>query len=268
MPQLCLNLLCLAPRYDPQADLAAQLDAAAAAGAELVGLDSSFVKAFLRRGARIQDLAGELAGRGLRCYELLYLECSPRDAAGTMAAAERLAGWAEGLGCEYVLSSTPTPVGDESAELFGRCCDLMAEAGAGLGYEFFPWAPIDRFGRAWELIRRSGRTNTGVVLDCWHFLHGPPGEAGVLETLPLEALAYVQFTDSKPVEPEARMREAETARLFPGDGCLDLRGFAEPLLRRGFDGVVSIEVLSPETRAAGAREFARRCLEGARACWT
>ena len=268
MPRLCLNLLGLAPRYDAAVDLPSLLDAAEAAGAELVGLDASFVKAFLRRGARIQDLAEELSGRGLRCYELLYLECSLRDAAGTLATAERLAGWAAALECEYVLTSTPTPVSDRSAELFGRCCDLMAEAGAGLGYEFFPWAPIDRFGRAWELIRRSGRPNAGVVLDCWHYFHGPPGESGALETLPLEGLAYVQFTDSKPVEPEARRREAETARLFPGDGCLDLRGFAEPLLRRGFDGVVSIEVLSPETRAVGAREFARRCLEGARACWS
>jgi sugar phosphate isomerase/epimerase len=64
------------------------------------------------------------------------------------------------------------------------------------------------------------------------------------------------------------MAEAETCRRFPGDGIFELERFARTLLARGFDGVVSIEVLSPETRALGAPGYARRSLESTRPYWS
>ena len=105
-----------------------------------------------------------------------------------------------------------------------------------------------------------------MLLDCWHFFNGPD-DWSALETLPLDAIAYVQFTDSIPVPPERYRAEAETCRRFPGDGIFELERFSSTLLGRGFDGVVSIEVLSPETRALGAREYARRSLESSRRYW-
>ena len=266
MVQICLNMLNFSPAREGGVPLAEQLDAAAGAGAELIGLDARTVKHFLREGHSVEQLSNEVARRDLRCYELTYLECTTKNRAGTLGAAERMADWAEALGAGYVLTSCPTPIEEPSLELFGECCDVMARAGCGLGYEFFPWAPINTFWLAEEFVRQAGRANAGVTLDNWHFSHGPD-DWPQLEAVPVDAIAYVQFSDTKPVAPENYAREAQTCRRFPGDGYLDLRRFARTLLGQGYDGVVSIEVLSPDTRSVGPREFARRCLTTTRSYW-
>jgi len=267
MPQLCVNLLNLSERYGPTAPLEQQLDAVAEAGGELVGLEAGAIKRWLADGRSLAELHQALEGRGLACAELTYLECAIAQPAASIAAAERLASWAGAIGCPWILTaSLGEPVSDALVELFGRLCDAAAKHGTGLAWEFFPWAAIDSFGGAHELVRRAGRRNAGVLLDSWHFIHGPE-DWPVLDRLPLDAVAYVQFTDSIAVPPERYMAESETCRRFPGEGILPLERFARALLARGFDGVVSIEVLSAETRAGGAREYARRSLETARPYW-
>jgi sugar phosphate isomerase/epimerase len=257
--QLGIHLQNLSPRYPGGVPWLEQLDAAAASGARWVGFDAGSFKHYLAsRESSVEQAVRELERRGLRCLELFYLECAPDDPRGTLAAAERLGRWAGALGARYVLASCPTPVAEPGIELFGACADVMARCGTGLAYEFFPWAPIRRFSQAQELVARAGRPNTGVMIDSWHFLHGPDD---------WEVVAYVQFTDSKRVAPEHYAAEALTCRRFPGEGCLELERFASTLQRRGYAGGVSIEVISPETRAVGARECARRCLEGARRYW-
>ncbi len=267
MPSLCLNLLNLAPRYDGAPPLAEVLDAAAATGVERVALDPSCIRRHLAEGGSVASLARELSQRGLRCFELLFLECDPERAEGTLRTAQRLSEWAGELGAEWLLAAASrAPVGEPLIDLFGRSCDLLAKGGAGLAFEFFPWATVNDLAAADELVRRCGRRNAGVLLDCWHFFHGPDGWPE-LEAAPLERIAYVQFTDSIRVPPDRLLAESESSRRFPGEGCLELSRFAATLLRRGFDGVVSIEVLSPETRALGARIFAARCVESSRPFW-
>jgi sugar phosphate isomerase/epimerase len=267
VPTLCLNLLNLAPRYPDAPPLSATLDAAAAAGVSLVALDPSFIRAHESAGGSVASLAHELAQRGLRCYELLFLECDPARAEGTLKRAETLAAWASELGATWLLGSATTARVDEPlVDLFGRSCDVLAKAGAGIAFEFFPWARVNRLSAADELVKRCGRRNAGVLLDAWHFAYGPD-DWPALEAAPLERIAYLQFTDAIAVAPENLLAEAETSRRFPGEGCLDLDRFVGTLRRRGWDGVVSIEVLSPETRALGASLFAKRCVESTRQFW-
>lgn len=267
MPRLCLNLLNLAPRYPGAPAVSEVLDAAAATGVQLVALDPSSIRSHLAAGGSLATLARELAQRGLHCYELLFLECDPERADGTLRFAERLSEWAAELGAEWLLAAATTaPVDEPLIDLFGRACDVLAKAGTGLAFEFFPWARVNNLAAADALVQRCGRRNAGVLLDSWHFSYGPDGWPE-LEAAPLERIAYVQFTDSIRVAPERLLAESETSRRFPGEGCLELRRFADTLRRRGFDGVVSIEVLSPATRALGARTFAARCVESARPFW-
>lgn len=264
MPQLCLNLLNLSARYGNGVELPQALDAAQQAGVELVGLDTSGIRAWLESGHSLEQVAGELASRGLRCFEFLYLECDPGNERQTLRRAERAAEWCQVLKPSWVLTASAAPAGEALARIFGRCADVLAPSGAGLAYEFFPWAAVDSLARAREVVERAGRPNAGVLLDCWHFFYGPD-DWKELAAFPLDAIAYVQLTDSIPVAPERYQAESETSRRLPGDGCFELGRFARALLARGFDGTVSIEVLSPETRALGAREFARQCVERTRA---
>jgi sugar phosphate isomerase/epimerase len=262
-PTLCLNLLNLGSRYPGGAPLLEQLDAAQASGVSLVGLSASAIR---EHGGGVASLAHELADRGLGCFELLYLACDPANPDATLGHVERLRPAIEALRPAWILTASPAPLGSALVELFGRCCDAVADAGTGLAFEFFPWAPIASIGTARALIAGAGRRNAGVLVDTWHFFHGPD-DWSALESLPLDEVAYVQFSDAVAVDRTDLAAAAETSRRFPGDGTLDLGRFAATFRRRGFDGTVSVEVLSAETRAVGAREFARRCVEGSRRYW-
>jgi sugar phosphate isomerase/epimerase len=67
--------------------------------------------------------------------------------------------------------------------------------------------------------------------------------------MPLERIAYVQFSDAlPPAENSSAMAETLHRRTLPGDGTLDLRRFAHVLRERGWDGLVSVEVLSAALR--------------------
>jgi sugar phosphate isomerase/epimerase len=265
-PALCLNLLNLGSRYPGGAPLLEQLDAAQASGVSLVGISASAIREHVDAGGSPACFAAELECRGLACFELLYLACDPTNPDATLGHLERLRPAVEALRPAWILTASPAPAGAPLADLLGRCCDLVAGAGCGLAFEFFPWAPIATLAGARELIAAAGRRNAGVLVDTWHFFHGPD-DWTALETLPLDDVAYVQFSDAVAVDRSDLAGAAETSRRFPGDGRLDLARFAETFRRRGFAGTVSIEVLSAETRAVGPREFARRCVESTRRYW-
>jgi len=265
-PALCLNLLNLSSRHAGGVPLADQLDAAQASGVSQVGLSAAALREHTDAGGTPASLADELARRGLACFELLYLACDPANPDATLGHLARLRPAIDALRPRWILTASPAPVDDALVALFARCCDLVADAGAGLAFEFFPWAPIKTIDGARALVGGAGRPNAGVLIDTWHFFHGPD-DWSALETVPLAEVAYLQFSDAVAVDPARLAASAETSRRFPGDGRLDLARFAESFRRRGFDGTVSIEVLSPETRAVGAREFARRCVESTRPYW-
>jgi sugar phosphate isomerase/epimerase len=83
----------------------------------------------------------------------------------------------------------------------------------------------------------------------------------MLETVPVEDLGFVQFDDALPAESDDYLHEAMDRRAWPGEGELELDRFASLLLGRGWDGVVSVEVLSEKLRALPIGEFARRAFE-------
>ena len=208
----------------------------------------------------------ELERRELRCFELLFLGCDPARPDVSLQRLDTLTSWSEALRPAWILTTSPAPLGPDLVALFARCCDRLAELRVGLAFEFFPWTPIATLAAAFELVRRAERENAGVLLDCWHFFMGP-STWHELESLPLEAIAYVQFTDSIPVAPGALLAECETSRRFPGEGHFELERFATALTEKGFSGTVSIEVLSEQTRVLGAEAFARRAVESSRRSW-
>jgi sugar phosphate isomerase/epimerase len=63
------------------------------------------------------------------------------------------------------------------------------------------------------------------------------------------------------------MDEALNRRAMPGDGVLELDRFASTLRQRGFDGVVSVQVLSNELRRLPLADFARRAHDAAAPYW-
>ena len=104
------------------------------------------------------------------------------------------------------------------------------------------------------------------MIDSWHFLMGD-SKFEDLESVPLDHIAYVQFSDALAPESEKLGRETMKRRALPGEGILDLDCFASTLRARGYDGLVSLEILSEVWRERPLEEFAVAAYEAAASYW-
>jgi sugar phosphate isomerase/epimerase len=111
-----------------------------------------------------------------------------------------------------------------------------------------------------------GLPDVGVLVDTWHWTHGPSTLAD-LGDLPLAEIAYVQFDDHPPLESGDLLRETIARRALPGDGTFELKLFADTLKQKGYRAPVSIEILSEAMRSWPKDAFAKRVYEAAIRYW-
>jgi sugar phosphate isomerase/epimerase len=206
-----------------------------------------------------------LAAHGLQCTDLLSLQVSRREEE-VLARAAELAGAAEQVGANFVLSLMWTRVNDESIDRFGRCADLMVKAGARLALEMPPIGDLNSISAALSVVDPVGYRRAALMIDTFHFSRGRSTWAE-LESFPLEALGYVQFDDAMPPEGEDVMHETMDRRTMPGDGEFELDRFIQVLKERGWNGLVSVEVLSEELRRLDVATFARRAYQTTAPYW-
>jgi sugar phosphate isomerase/epimerase len=202
---------------------------------------------------------------GLNCPDVLSLGVT-RDEEETMEGARALARLAGEVGAEHVLSLIWNRTTEELVDRFGRCADLMAKEGARLALEMPPIGPLNSIPAALAVIDAAGRHRCSLMVDTYHFSRGLSTWED-LESLPLDALGYVQFDDALPAVTDDAMHETMDRRAFPGEGEFELERFASTLMGRGWDGLVSVEVLSAEARKLDADEFARRAYETTAGYW-
>jgi sugar phosphate isomerase/epimerase len=128
-----------------------------------------------------------------------------------------------------------------------------------MAVEFSPLGPISSIGDGMEVVRavNRGGGHAGLMIDSWHFCFGDSTWADLAE-VPLDDIAYVQFTDALKPESPRLVRETLHRRALPGEGVLELDRFAATLLDRGWDGIVSVEVLNAEFRTLPIDELTRR----------
>ena len=212
------------------------VSAASAAGFTAVGINADRV-----------DAAGvdAYAATGIRCHELLALVVGD-DESAMVASAEGLADRAQTIGAEWVLTVFTEKVPLARIE---RCAKMFDGAGAGIAVEYTPLGAIPTIGDGMEYVRAASRSGrAGLMIDSWHFGFSENTWEDLV-AVPLDDIAYLQFTDA--LEPEYRdrmIRESLHRRALPGDGILELHRFADAFLDRGWDGTVSVEVLSAELR--------------------
>jgi sugar phosphate isomerase/epimerase len=238
-------------------DLGELVDAASAAGFAALGLVAS------RAGA---EAASAYAAAELRCHELLALIVG-EDGASTVRYAERLAEAAALADAEWVLTTFQVGLAADTAKVIERCAAMFADAGAAMAVEFSPLGPVPSISEGLDVVRAAGAGRAGLMIDTWHFSFGE-STWDDLAAVPLEQIAYVQFTDALAPVSDDRMRETMNRRALPGDGVLELDRFASTLLERGWEGLVSVEVLNEELRAIPVRAFARRAYEATARYWS
>ena len=264
MAVLCFNVFNESGWFGRTPDLRRLVRAAAAAGFETVGLDVYSLAAHVQAGGRLEDVAGWIDAEGLRCAEIAALLLGP-DPAEVDAQLALLEPMVRALRPAWVLTNSDVEPDARSGAELRRCADRLGALGARLAVEFLPFLRVRSIGSALELVRRSG-SDAGVLVDTWHFFHGPDGWDD-LEALPLDRLAYVQFDDHPALESQDLREECLHRRVFPGEGLFELDRFCDALRGRGFDGLVSVEVLSSAWRGGDLEGFARRAHETTAPYW-
>jgi sugar phosphate isomerase/epimerase len=219
------------------------VSAAAAAGFSAVGINADRVNA---------DAIAAYARASVGCHELLAFIVG-EDESATMASAEQLADRAQTIGADWVLTVFTAKV---PTKRIARCAKMFDDAGAGIAVEYTPLGAIPTISDGMAYVRAASEiARAGLMIDSWHFCFSDNTWED-LAAVPLDDIAYVQFTDA--LEPEYRermIRESLHRRALPGDGILELNRFAATFLDRGWDGTVSVEVLSVQLRGLPVDEL-------------
>ncbi len=195
------------------------------------------------------------AASGVRCHELLAFVVGD-DESATMASADELADRAQAIGAEWVLTVFTASVSPQRIQRYAK---LFDDVGAGMAVEYTPLGAIPSIRDGMEMMRAANRGgHAGLMIDSWHFCFSDDTWDD-LAAVPLDDIAYLQFTDA--LEPEYRdrmIRESLHRRAPPGEGVLELDRFSATMRDQGFDGTVSVEVLSAQLRELPVDELVGR----------
>lgn len=201
-----------------------------------------------------------------RTSEMVFLEGLEELAAHAAAA--------KSLGCTrcctYILPST-----DENAAHFmavatrrlRQCAVVLGAYGISLGLEFvgphhlrtrwknpFIWTLEETL----DWIAAIGEPNVGLLLDAYHWYTNELG-TDAIEALRPEQIVHVHLNDA----PNVPVSEAlDNGRVYPGEGVIDLAGFLKALVRIGYSGPVTQEILTATTPDGTPEELAARSKKG------
>jgi sugar phosphate isomerase/epimerase len=234
-----------------------QATAAGRAGFEYLTPDMFTLRAYVESGGSMVALADHFAASGIRAHDIAGTNISADSDASRREITE-LAGYARALGAPWVQSRVTAALDDDATlDTYRECAAIAASNGVALALEFSPFTPVDSLARARDVLDevRAAAPNQGIVVDTWHLAHTDGFAA--LRDLPASDLAFVQLDDA---EAGSGDRNADTMhrRAMPGEGMLDLATFVDALRVTGFDGVVTVEVLSAELRMLPIDAYAAR----------
>ncbi len=243
----------LTPDTRWRTDSASLVEAACTAGFTMLGTTSLLVT---------PEAPRLFARAGLGCHELLGLVVT--DVGATLGRATRVAEQAAVMGATWV-NTTFKVIDAGTGGLVRRCAAMLAEAGAGMAIEFSPLGPVPSLQDGLDVVDLSGSDRAGVVVDIWNVSYGPTTWEE-LERLSADRIAYVQFNDALPRVGDLDM-EAMNRRTYPGQGAFEVDRFVSVVRSIGWDGVVSVQILSEELRHVPLAEFARRAYQTSSGYW-
>jgi sugar phosphate isomerase/epimerase len=151
---------------------------------------------------------------------------------------------------------------DAMASAFAALCRRAGELTMAL--EFLPYTGVPDLGTAWEVVRRAGEPNGGIVVDAWHWTRSgaTPDD---LAPVPAERIVSIQLCDviERPMSP--LREESLHHRLPPGRGYGDVVGMLHALQAKGVEPrAVTVEVPSDHLLAQGLDVTAATVLAAAR----
>lgn len=144
---------------------------------------------------------------------------------------------------------------DRAADDLHLLGERAARRGLRVGYEALAWGRfISDHRDAWEVVRRAGNPNVGLVLDSFHTLARGIGLESIA-AIAKEKLFLVQLADAPRLDRDL-LSWSRHFRCMPGQGDLPVVEFMRAVRATGFDGTVSLEIFSDQTRTESSRAVA------------
>ena len=256
------------PRFGADVPLENVIAAASSGGFTSVGLDIWSVDRYIDEGHSIGEMVALLERAELRCTDVLPLVVGS-DRAKTMTSAVRLAAIATATGARVCGTALDFDIDDpkepEVRDQLGRCADSLSAVGVRLAIEFLPYSCVATVSDAWELCDAVGWDAAGLLVDSWHT--SVSGQVGSVHGLAAEDIAMVQYSDGVLPSPRNVQDGSRNHRRMPGCGQFDLDGFVAAIVRTGYDGIISPEVLSADVRVAHPDIFAAELRRALRQHW-
>ncbi len=264
----CLNTSTIQP-----APLPVKIQAAAKAGYQAIELWFADIRNYQNEGGSLDDVVKMLQDNGLQVPSMIALH-GWMDAHGdayvrAMDECKSLLELAAKLGCPKVVASpsmrleaAPLDI-EDAARRFGELLKIGRAAGALPMMEFLGFSPkVSRIDQAWEIVKRTGDPAATVVVDPFHLWRGGSSLDDVPD-LTGERIGILHFNDVPAGIP--RERAGDEVRVMPGDGHLPLRELIAEVKRRGYEGVISLELFNRTYWQQDPYEVARIGLEKMRA---
>lgn len=164
------------------------------------------------------------------------------------------------LGTDLMLvcsSVAPAALGgiDRAANDFRELGEVAARHGVRVGYEALAWGRhISDHRDAWEIVRRAGHPNIGLILDSFHTLaRGIDVES--IRAIPGDRIFIVQLADAPRIDMDL-LYWSRHFRNMPGEGDLDVTGFMRAVAATGYDGPLSLEIFNDQFRGGSPRSIA------------
>jgi sugar phosphate isomerase/epimerase len=117
-----------------------------------------------------------------------------------------------------VVLDPPPSAGGRSDAGLGQLCDLAADRGLRISFEFLPWSGVPSLRHAVDLVELVDRDNLRLTLDSWHWARQPgrPDES-LLRSLPPHLIDVVQLCDA-PLDSAGDLAAESQLQLLPGRG--------------------------------------------------
>src|SRR3546814_18516708 len=96
----------------------------------------------------------------------------------------------------------------ELVDNFGGFCEVAASANIRVVLEAMPMLGLPRLSDCWDLVREANCTNSGLMVDTWHFMRGGAAME-LLKSIPRGTITDVKLADGPLAAENAIWKEAD-----------------------------------------------------------
>jgi 4-hydroxyphenylpyruvate dioxygenase len=238
-----------------------KLEAAAAARFDGVEIFENDLLQFAGSPADVRRMCADL-GLRIEIFQPFrdFEGVSPEQLLRNLDRAERKFDLMEELGTDLILvcaniSATASDDLGLRAEQMALLAERAARRKLRIAFEALAWGGAVKYYRqVWDIVQRANQPNLGVALDSFHTLVLKDDPSSIAD-IPGERIFFLQLADAPWVNTDP-LTHSRHYRCFPGQGEMDVTGFAGAVLGSGYSGPLSLEIFSDEVRAAPARATA------------